>query len=34
MENSFLMLKSMVKDLMLIDGIIFYSIEMLPSKES
>ena len=32
MENSFLMLKSMVKDLMLIDGIIFYSIEMLPSK--
>ena len=32
MENSYLMLKSMVKDMKLIDGIVFYSIEMLPSK--
>ena len=33
MENSFLMLKSMLKDIKLIDGVVFYSIEMLPSKK-
>lgn len=33
MENSFLMLKSMLKDIKLIDGVVFYSIEMLPLKK-
>jgi sporadic carbohydrate cluster protein (TIGR04323 family) len=33
MENSFLMLKSILKDVKLIDGVVFYSIEMLPSKK-
>ncbi|WP_435149209.1 LIC12192 family sporadic carbohydrate cluster protein [Candidatus Pelagibacter bacterium nBUS_32] len=33
MENSFLMLRSILKDVKLIDGVVFYSIEMLPSKK-
>tara|TARA_X000000950_G_scaffold244104_1_gene299978 strand:+ start:442 stop:864 length:423 start_codon:yes stop_codon:yes gene_type:complete len=34
MENCFHMLKALVKEIKLLNGIIFYSIEMLPKKKN
>lgn len=33
MNNSYLMLKSILKEIKLIDGVVFYSMDMLPIKK-